>query len=207
MQFNIDDDLKEKIKRIRLLILDVDGVFTNGWIIYDSNGGEMRCFDSQDGTGTLLLKAMGIHTVFITIKPSKPIERRVAELGMELYEVMPKEKVLDEILMKYHVTPDEICYVGDDIADLGIMKKIGFPVAVANATPEIKNIASYVTEKVGGSGAVREVTDLILKVQGKFDEALNANIDPRRLKRIQKRQSILSRKHKGWKGPLNTIPV
>ena len=71
MQFNIDDDLKEKIKNIELLILDVDGVLTNGWLIYDSKGGDLRCFDSQDGTGTLLLKAMGINTIMITVKPSK----------------------------------------------------------------------------------------------------------------------------------------
>jgi len=187
MQFNIDDDLKEKIKNIELLILDVDGVLTNGWLIYDSKGGDLRCFDSQDGTGTLLLKAMGINTIMITVKPSKPIKRRAEELGIELYAVMPKEKVLDEILMKYQVTPEEICYVGDDIADLGMMKKVGFPVAVANANPVIKAISSYVTEKPGGSGAVREVTDLILKVQGKFDDALKANIDPRHLKRIQKK--------------------
>ena len=187
MQFNIDYDLKEKIKNIELLILDVDGVLTNGWLIYDSKGGDLRCFDSQDGTGTLLLKAMGINTIMITVKPSKPIKRRAEELGIELYAVMPKEKVLDEILMKYQVTPEEICYVGDDIADLGMMKKVGFPVAVANANPVIKAISSYVTEKPGGSGAVREVTDLILKVQGKFDDALKANIDPRHLKRIQKK--------------------
>jgi 3-deoxy-D-manno-octulosonate 8-phosphate phosphatase (KDO 8-P phosphatase) len=179
--------LKEKIKNIKLLILDVDGVLTNGWLIYDSKGGDLRCFDSQDGTGMLLLKAMGINTVLITVRPSKPIKRRAEELGMELYVVMPKEKVLDEILRKYHVTLEEICYVGDDIADLGIMKKIGFPVAVANATPIIKDLSSYITEKPGGSGAVREVTDLILKVQGKFDKALKANIDPRHLKRIQKK--------------------
>jgi 3-deoxy-D-manno-octulosonate 8-phosphate phosphatase (KDO 8-P phosphatase) len=189
MGFTMDHTkLIEKIKKIKLLLLDVDGVFTNGWLIYDSKGGDLRCFDSQDGTGTLLLKAMGINTVLITVKPSKPIKRRAEELGMELYVVMPKEKVLDEILRKYHVTPEEICYVGDDIADLGMMKKVGFPVAVANATPVIKDISSYVTEKAGGSGAVREVTDLILKVQGKFDEALKANIDPRHLKRIQKRR-------------------
>jgi 3-deoxy-D-manno-octulosonate 8-phosphate phosphatase (KDO 8-P phosphatase) len=183
MEFKIDDGLKEKIKNIELLILDVDGVFTNGWIIYDSNGHDLRCFDSQDGTGTLLLKAMGIPTVLITVKASKPIKRRAEELGMELYVVMPKDKVLDEILMKYHVTPEKICYVGDDIADLGMMKKVGLPIAVANATPVVKGIASYITERHGGSGAVREVTDLILGVQGKFDQALRANIDPRHLKK------------------------
>jgi 3-deoxy-D-manno-octulosonate 8-phosphate phosphatase (KDO 8-P phosphatase) len=196
MQFNTDNDLKKKIKNIELLILDVDGVLTNGWLIYDSKGGDLRCFDSQDGTGTLLLKAMGINTVLITVKPSKPIKRRAEELGMELYVVMPKDKVLGEILRKYHVTPEEICYVGDDIADLGMMKKIGFPVAVANATPVIKDISSYITEKPGGSGAVREVTDLILKVQGKFDEALKANIDPRHLKKIQKRRESNFKKNK-----------
>jgi 3-deoxy-D-manno-octulosonate 8-phosphate phosphatase (KDO 8-P phosphatase) len=187
MQFNVDSDLKEKIKNIKLLILDVDGVFTNGWIIYDSKGCDLRCFDAQDGTGILLLKAMGIDTVLITVKASKAVKRRAAELGIELYVVMPKKKVLDTILMRYNVTPEEICYVGDDIADLGIMEIIGFPIAVANATSLIKDISGYVTEKSGGSGAVREVTDLILKVQGKFDEALRANIDPRHLKKNQKK--------------------
>ena len=179
--------LMQKIRKIKLLLLDVDGVFTNGWLIYDSKGCDLRCFDSQDGTGILLLKAMGIGTVLITIKPSKPVKRRAAELGIEVYFVMPKDKILNKILIKYNVTPEEICYVGDDIADLVMMKKIGLPVAVANATPVIKDISSYVTEKAGGSGAVREVTDLILKVQGKFDEALKANIDPRHLKKIKKR--------------------
>jgi 3-deoxy-D-manno-octulosonate 8-phosphate phosphatase (KDO 8-P phosphatase) len=179
--------LTEKIGKIKLLLLDVDGVFTNGWLIYDSKGDALRCFDSQDGTGTLLLKAMGIPTVLITIKPSKPIQRRAEELGMGLYVAMPKDKVLDEILRKYHVTPEEVCYVGDDIADLGIMKRIGLPVAVANAIPLIKDLSSYITEKAGGSGAVREVTDLILKVQGKLDEAYKANLDPRHLKKNQKK--------------------
>lgn len=178
--------LTEKLKKIKLLLLDVDGVFTNGWLIYDSNGRDLRCFDSQDGTGTLLLKAMGIETVLITIKHSKPIERRASELGMGLYVSMPKDKVLNKILVKYHVTPEEICYVGDDIADLAIMKIIGLPIAVANAVPVIKEISSYVTERPGGSGAVREVIDLILKVQGKFDKALKANIDPEHLKKLKK---------------------
>ena len=197
MQFNVDSDLKEKIKNIKLLILDVDGVFTNGWLIYDSKGCDLRCFDAQDGTGILLLKAMGVDTVLITVKASKAVKRRAAELGIELYVVMPKKKVLDNILMKYDVTPEEICYVGDDIADLGIMEIIGFPVAVANATSVIKDISSYVTEKSGGSGAVREVTDLILKVQGKFDEALRANIDPRHLKKNQKKSRGKFREKRG----------
>ena len=88
---------------------------------------------------------------------------------------MPKEKVLDAILRKYGVSREEVCYVGDDLPDLGIMKQIGLPVAVANATPMVKKIAGYITEKQGGSGAVREVCDLILEVQGKLEEALNAN--------------------------------
>jgi 3-deoxy-D-manno-octulosonate 8-phosphate phosphatase (KDO 8-P phosphatase) len=176
-------ELNEKIKKVKLLMLDVDGVFTNGWLIYDSNGNDLRCFDSQDGTGALLLKAVGIDTVFITIRASKPIEKRADELGMELYVAMPKDKVFDEILNKYGVIPEEVCYVGDDIADLGIMRRIGVPIAVANATRLIRDIAVYVTEKQGGSGAVREVTDLILEVQGKLQEALNANLDPQLLKK------------------------
>jgi 3-deoxy-D-manno-octulosonate 8-phosphate phosphatase (KDO 8-P phosphatase) len=179
----IDDAFREKVKKVRLLMLDVDGTFTNGWLMYDSNGNDIRCFDSQDGTGTLLLKAVGIDTVFVTIRPSKPIEKRAAELGMELYVAMPKDKVFHEIIRKYGVTPEEVCYVGDDVADLGIMKQIGVPIAVANAVRLVKEAAVYITEKQGGSGAVREVADLILDIQDKYREALEANLDPKLLKR------------------------
>jgi len=178
-----NERLYEKVRKIRLLMLDVDGVFTNGWLIYDSSGNDLRCFDSQDGTGILLLKAVGIDTVFITIRPSKPVTKRADELGFELYVAMPKEKLLNEILTKYRVSREEVCYVGDDIADLGIMKQIGLPIAVANATRVIKDIAGYITERQGGSGAVREVADLILEVQGKLEEALNMNISPELLKK------------------------
>lgn len=174
----MNHDVREKIKNIRLLILDVDGVFTNGWLIYGPEGMDVRCFHSQDGTGILLLKAAGIDTVLITIKSSEPVKRRAEELGIGLYVAMPKMKVLAKVLEKYHVDAEEVCYVGDDIADLDIMKIVGFPVAVANATPVIKDIANYITKKAGGDGAVREVTDLILEVQGTFDEALQRDIDP-----------------------------
>src|SRR5208337_334170 len=80
--------LYKTIRKIKLLMLDVDGVYTNGWLIYDSNGNDLRCFDSQDGTGGLLLKAVGIDSVFVTIRPSKPMEKRAAELGFELYVAM-----------------------------------------------------------------------------------------------------------------------
>ncbi len=190
-------ELYKAIRKIKLLMLDVDGVLTNGWLIYDSNGNDLRCFDSQDGTGMLLLKAVGIDSVVVTIRPSKPMEKRAAELGLELHVAMPKEKVLDEILTKYKVSREEVCYVGDDIPDLGIMKQIGFPVAVANATRVAKEIAAYITVKPGGSGAVREVADLILEVQGKYQEALNANLDPATLKRKRQNErsdAILTRR-------------
>ena len=185
-----NESLYEKVRKIRLLMLDVDGVFTNGWLIYDSRGNDLRCFDSQDGTGILLLKAVGIDTVFITIRPSKPVTKRADELGFELYVAMPKEKLLNEILTKYRVSREEVCYVGDDIADLGIMKQIGLPIAVANATRVIKDIAGYITERQGGSGAVREVADLILEVQGKLEEALNMNISPELLKKRSAKGTI-----------------
>jgi len=185
-----NESLYEKLRKIRLLMLDVDGVFTNGWLIYDSSGNDLRCFDSQDGTGILLLKAIGIDTVFITIRPSKPVTKRADELGFELYVAMPKEKLLNEILTKYRVSREEVCYVGDDIADLGIMKQISLPIAVANATRVIKDIAGYITERQGGSGAVREVADLILEVQGKLEEALNMNISPELLKKRSAKGTI-----------------
>lgn len=178
MRFKMDEEMTEKIKKIKLLITDVDGVLTDGRIIYDSEGGESRFFDVQDGQGIRLLKAAGIKTIFVTVKPSKAVERRATDLLVEkVYQgITPKTKVLEEILRNGDISKDEICYVGDDLVDLGVMKAVGFPVAVANACREIKESASYITQKSGGRGAVREVAELILMTQGKWDEAIDLEI-------------------------------
>ncbi|MDP6178727.1 MAG: HAD-IIIA family hydrolase, partial [Desulfatiglandales bacterium] len=161
MRFKMDEEMAEKIKRIKLLVSDVDGVLTDGRIIYDSEGGESRFFDAQDGLGIRLLKAAGIKTIFVTAKPSKAVERRATDLLVEkVYQgIKPKTKVLEKILSNVDISKEEICYVGDDLVDLSVMKAVGFPVAVANASWEIKESANYITRKSGGRGAVREVVE------------------------------------------------
>lgn len=169
---DIKEDLKEKAKKIKLLILDVDGVLTDGRIIYDSAGRDMKFFDVHDGLGVYLLKKAGIPTILITAKGSRAIKPRARDMRVEaVFEnISPKTVVLDKILKKYKLNSDEVCFVGDDLVDLCLMKKVGFPIAVFNAAPEIKEVASYITLKQGGRGAVREVAELILKAQDKWEE-------------------------------------
>ncbi|MDD4954262.1 MAG: HAD hydrolase family protein [Candidatus Omnitrophica bacterium] len=168
------DVLKDKARNIKLLLLDVDGVLTDGRIIYDSRGHDMKFFDVHDGMGVYLLYKSGINTILVTAKGSKAIKPRARDMRVaEVFaDVSPKTIVLDKIMRKYRVRQEEICFVGDDLVDLCLMKKVGFPVAVFNAAPEIKKTAAYITFKEGGRGAVREIAEFILKAQDKWQEAL-----------------------------------
>ena len=170
----MEEYILEKAKKVKLLLLDVDGVLTDGRIIYDSRGGDMKFFDVHDGLGVYLLKKAGIPTILITAKGSRAIRPRARDMRVEeVFEnISPKTQALEKILKKYKVKVSEICFVGDDLVDLCLMKKVGFPVAVFNAAPEIKQVASYITLREGGRGAVREVTELILKSQDKWQEAI-----------------------------------
>lgn len=131
---------------------------------------------STTAWGVYLLKKAGIPTVLITAKGSRAIMPRARDMRVEeVYaDVVPKSKVLERILKKYRVSAQEVCFVGDDLVDLCLMKRVGFGVAVFNAAPEIKQAARYITLRQGGRGAVREVAELILKSQGKWQEALKA---------------------------------
>jgi len=170
----VKEDLREKAKKVKLLMLDVDGVLTDGRIIYDSRGRDMKFFDVHDGMGVYALSKAGIKTILITAKGSRAIKPRARDMCVEeVFEnVSPKSVVLDKILKKYKIDINEICFVGDDLVDLCLMKRVGFPIAVFNAAPEIKQAAYYITLKEGGRGAVREVAELILKSQGKWEEVL-----------------------------------
>ncbi|MFA6218058.1 MAG: HAD-IIIA family hydrolase [Candidatus Omnitrophota bacterium] len=164
----------EKAKKIKVLLLDVDGVLTDGRIIYDSYGKEMKFFDVHDGLGVALLRKMGIRTILVTAKGSRALKPRARDMQVKaVFEnVSPKTKILKKVLRKFRVTCAELCFVGDDLVDLCLMKRVGFPVAVNNAVAEIKKAASYVTSRPGGRGAVREVAELILKSQDKWEGAL-----------------------------------
>jgi 3-deoxy-D-manno-octulosonate 8-phosphate phosphatase (KDO 8-P phosphatase) len=174
----LEEYLVEKAKKIRLLLLDVDGVLTDGRIVYDSKARDSKFFDVHDGLGVYMLKQAGIPTVLITAKGSRAIKPRARD--MQVAEVIAmngslrrsKSSVFNKILKKYNLTAQEICFVGDDLVDLCLMNKVGFAVAVFNACAEIKNLAHYITQRQGGRGAVREIAELILKSQGKWQEML-----------------------------------
>ena len=166
----ITDDLKERIQKVKLLILDVDGVLTDGRIIYGDHGDELKFFDVQDGFGLVLLRRAGIPTVVISAKKSRVNQRRAKELRIaKLYQnVREKLKIFEKVVAKMKLKHDEVCFIGDDLMDLPVLSRVGFAVAVPNAVDEVKEVAHYVTLKKGGRGAVREVGDLILKTQAKW---------------------------------------
>jgi 3-deoxy-D-manno-octulosonate 8-phosphate phosphatase (KDO 8-P phosphatase) len=168
----MEERILEKAKKIKLLLLDVDGVLTDGRIIYDSGGRDMKFFDVHDGLGVYLLKKAGIPTILITAKGSRSIRPRAKDMRVDMVfeNISPKSSVLDKILKKYGINSEEACFVGDDLVDLCLMKRVGFAIAVFNAAPEVKKVAAYVTFREGGRGAVREVAELILKAQGKWQE-------------------------------------
>jgi 3-deoxy-D-manno-octulosonate 8-phosphate phosphatase (KDO 8-P phosphatase) len=159
----------DKAKKVKLLIIDVDGVLTDGRIILGSGGEEFKNFHVQDGTGIRLALRAGLKIAVISARKSAVTRIRAKELGIsELWQVEgSKEKIYEKLRKKYDLTHSQIAYIGDDVYDVGIMKKVGLAAAVSNAVDEVKRIAHYVTGKSGGYGAVREVIDFLLKSQKK----------------------------------------
>lgn len=153
------------LNRIKLLLLDVDGVMTDGRIIYLNDGGEAKAFDVKDGHGLKLIQRAGIKVGIITGRQSDIVARRAAELGIELVYQGAKDKMQPfmEILEKLGLKASEVAYVGDDLVDLPVMRLVGFSVTVADASDDIKPYVDLVTSRPGGRGAVREVCDLLLK--------------------------------------------
>ncbi len=166
--------LKEKINKIKVLALDVDGVLSDGKIIVDSNGNETKNFDVQDGFGMVILRRAGFKIVIITARSSRPVDFRAKDLKIDkvYQDAYPKIEFYKRMLKELEVSDEEVCFVGDDLPDLGVLRQVGFAVAVANAVEEIKKEVHYVTHKPGGHGAVREVIELILKTQGKWEAIL-----------------------------------
>lgn len=157
-----------KLKKIRLLILDVDGVLTNNSVYIGSDGNEYKQFDIQDGFGIHLLQQNAkIKVALISGRYSKATDIRAKELEIEMVYNghTDKDKALEEIKLKTALDYSEMAYMGDDFADMPVLRKTGVAIAVKNARPEVKKVCQYVTKNSGGDGAVREVVDLILKTQ------------------------------------------
>lgn len=159
--------LENIAKKIKLLVLDVDGVLTDGSIILDNKGNEYKSFHVRDGHGIKMLIQAGVNVAIITGRHSKVVERRAHELGItEVYQkCFNKSVAYSNLIKKYSLLEKEIACIGDDIVDVPIMSRTGLPVAVADADEETKKYAVMVTKNKGGRGAVREVTDFILKAK------------------------------------------
>ena len=163
---------REKIKPIKLLILDVDGVLTDGKIIYNDSGEEIKAFHVRDGHGLKLLMRAGIGIALITGRKSKVVLHRARDLGIKnVYQrVTNKIEVYEKILKGKNLKDENVGFVGDDLVDIPVLKRVGFSAAVGDAIPEVREVADYVASKKGGEGAVREICELLLKVQNKWEE-------------------------------------
>lgn len=161
----VDQALIHKLNTIRMLIMDVDGTLTDGRIIIDDNGVESKSFNVKDGMGIIELKKVGVIPVVITGRKSQCVSIRCNELGIkDLYQGVENKKEIMPVLQQlYGISSDLIAYVGDDINDRGILESCGVKFAVNDATPSITEMADYVTERNGGEGAIREISDLILR--------------------------------------------
>lgn len=168
------EDVTARAQRIKLVLMDCDGVLTDGRLWLTPDGDEQKAFHARDGQGISLLHRAGLRTGIITGRRSTAVERRAQDNKMSYVRQYAKDKVqaLQEILADAGVTASECAYIGDDVADIPVMLRVGFAVAVADAVKETKQAAHYVTELKGGQGAVREVCDFILKVQGRWDEVM-----------------------------------
>jgi len=171
----MNENLNDKIRSVKLLLLDVDGVMTDGRITIDNNGVESKSFHVRDGHGIKLLQRAGVKVGIITGRDSKVVLHRAAELGIEIiYQGMKvKMEAFNRILEDEKLSANEVAYVGDDVVDLPVLRESGFSVAVADASHVITPHVDYVTKKCGGRGAVREVTDLILEGKGLWSEVMD----------------------------------
>jgi 3-deoxy-D-manno-octulosonate 8-phosphate phosphatase (KDO 8-P phosphatase) len=165
-------DIRERAARVKLLLMDVDGVLTNGKLYNvpgpDGQMLETKGFDSQDGIGLQWLNWNGIRTGVISGRQSPATVERARQVKMAyVYQGhIEKIPILEEILADAKLTPEEVAYIGDDFTDTVIMHRVGFAIAVANARAEVKSQAHYVTAARGGEGAVREVVEVLLKAHG-----------------------------------------
>jgi 3-deoxy-D-manno-octulosonate 8-phosphate phosphatase (KDO 8-P phosphatase) len=165
----------ERAATIKLLVLDVDGVLTDGSLYIGADGKEfLKTFDSLDGHGIKLLQSTGVEVAIITGRNSPMVTGRASELGIHTVHMGVKNKLetLQALLSKLNLNLNQVGAIGDDWPDLAVLNQVGFAACPAQAHAEIKNIAHYVSAKNGGQGAVREICDLILKAQGHYERLL-----------------------------------
>ena len=175
-------DVLARARKIKLFLMDVDGTLTDGGVcLISTTGGsgdatvsEMKIFNAQDGQGLSLAHTMGIQTGFITGRSSPAVAKRAQELKVSFVYLgqAKKTQAFEECLQKAGVTEEEVAYMGDDLPDMPLAQRAGLGVCVADGAPELKAICHFTTRKPGGRGAAREVVELILKAQGRWEEAV-----------------------------------
>ena len=165
-----------RARRIRLLVLDVDGVLTDGRMILSERGDELKAFHTHDGMGITLARRCGITVALVTGEKSTIAQARGTKLGVDdvVLGARRKGEVLAELMAKHGVRAEETAFMGDDLLDLPALERAGFAVAPANAVPEVRAIADVVTRAAGGAGAVRECVEVILRAQGRWRDAIRA---------------------------------
>jgi 3-deoxy-D-manno-octulosonate 8-phosphate phosphatase (KDO 8-P phosphatase) len=168
----LKEEIQGKLEKIRMLVLDVDGVMTDGSIIMDSEGREMKNFNVRDGHGLVMIQRHGIQVAILTGRTSTVVDHRARDLKItEVYQgVLNKKEIFAQILKKNNLTSETIAYMGDDIVDITVLKLVGFSVAVADALDLVKKTVDYVTVNRGGQGAVREICEMLLMAQGHWPE-------------------------------------
>lgn len=166
----------EKAQHLKLLILDVDGVLTDGRLFFDNQNLEYKFFHARDGHGIKLLRQSGVEVAVISGRKSDSVEQRLKSLGItHIYQGQEdKTIVFDELLKILDIKPEQAAHMGDDVLDLPIMKRVGLSIAVADAHFAVRDYADFCTELAGGTGAVREVCDAIMQAQGNLQSILDS---------------------------------
>ena len=175
-------DLAERARRIRLLVLDVDGVLTDGGITLHADGSETKTFHVRDGHAVKLLQRAGIEVAIVSGRRSAPTDLRAADLGITLVHqgALDKAQALDALLAARGLDPAEVAYVGDDVVDLPVLRRVGLAIAVADGVDDLAPYVHYRTRAAGGRGAVRETAELLLRAQGRWAETLASYVgEPR----------------------------
>ncbi len=160
---------------VELLCLDVDGVMTDGSICLDDNAVETKRFHVRDGTGIRIWSRLGYHVALITGRSGQAVRHRAAELGIEhvIQASTDKAASLEAVLAKLSLQPAQAAILGDDLPDLPMLRKAGYPMAVADAVAEVRQVAAFVTTRAGGDGAVREAVEHLLSAKGRWNEAVD----------------------------------
>lgn len=166
----------ERAQQVKMIVLDVDGVLTNGLMFFGSEGESMKAFHVHDGLGISLAHNAGIQTAIITGRTSEMVRRRAAELNIgDLYQgTLDKVIAMQQLIAKYHLELSQICYVGDDLNDLPLLEMVGLACSVADAVNEVKAASHFTASLPGGAGAVRQIIEMILKSQGKWESTVAA---------------------------------